>query len=242
MVWTNASKLGIVANNYLFSSTIQISKSETSFIGLHVSKIKFQQHSEHGDVIVIENCAPALDDNGTLDEICSIDTDLHAVNITGDIIAVNHDVSQTVIYNWKTDESSHLNDVGDSQHDHYLQVVFTLPTLVVRVSSITLYTSTFTRISTRSFDWIDGASATSTSILIRVQIDNPWVSVHQSYTYSSSTCFLLFLQLLSPKYRRDVEPFDAPMSSSVNESPPHGSAHTTVPWAHTGRSATTARR
>ncbi|KAK0237330.1 hypothetical protein EDD85DRAFT_1008477 [Armillaria nabsnona] len=195
MVWTNASKLGIVANNYLFSSTIQILKSETSFIRSPVSKIKFdpgQQHSEHGDVIRI--VLLHLDDNGTLDEICSIDTDLHAVNITGDIIALNHDVSQTVIYNWKTDESSHLNDVGDSQHDHYLQVVFAPPTLVVRAGSIALYTSTstFTRISIHSFDWIDGASAERD-----IDLHPHPLPDRQSLGIDASELYLLELYLLS---------------------------------------------
>ncbi|KAK0483000.1 hypothetical protein EDD18DRAFT_1200523 [Armillaria luteobubalina] len=131
-----------------------------------------------------------LDDNGTLHEIRSIDTDLRPVTLSGDVIALDDDVSQTVMYNWKTDERARLDDVGDTQHDHCLQVVFA-PTaiLVVRARSISLYDSAFTRIATHSFGWVDGASATPTSILIRSQSDNPWASELNSLELYSLSSF-----------------------------------------------------
>ncbi|PBK61064.1 hypothetical protein ARMSODRAFT_1025973 [Armillaria solidipes] len=100
--------------------------------------------------------------------------DLRPLSMTGDVMALDDDVSKTLIYNWRTAESADLDDVGDTQYDHYLQVIFTPPTiLVVRARSITLYTSTFTCISIQSFGWVDGASPTSTSIPIRSQTNNP---------------------------------------------------------------------
>ncbi|PBK61094.1 hypothetical protein ARMSODRAFT_1089932 [Armillaria solidipes] len=134
-------------------------------------------------------------DDGILHEIRSVETDLRPVNITGDVIALSDDadVSKTLIYNWKTDECAHLDDVGDNQHDHCLQVVFSPTTiLVVCARSIALYTSPAqpTSISTHSFGWVDGASATPTSILIRFQSDNPWASELNS--------FELYSLLLSP--------------------------------------------
>ncbi|PBK61063.1 hypothetical protein ARMSODRAFT_1089922 [Armillaria solidipes] len=52
-----------------------------------------------------------LDNHGILHEIRSIDTDLRPA-----IIALSDDVSKTVIYNRKTEEHTHLDDVGDNQH------------------------------------------------------------------------------------------------------------------------------
>ncbi|KAK0189350.1 hypothetical protein F5146DRAFT_981902 [Armillaria mellea] len=131
-----------------------------------------------------------LDDNGTLHDIGSIETGLRAVTLSGDVIALDDDVSRTLVYNWKTDERAHLNDVGDTQHDHCLQVVFT-PTamLVIRARSISLYDSALTRIATHSFGWVDGASATPTSILIRSQSDNPWASELNSLELYSLSSF-----------------------------------------------------
>ncbi|PBK61084.1 hypothetical protein ARMSODRAFT_1089930 [Armillaria solidipes] len=78
-----------------------------------------------------------LDDDGSLHEIRSIDTDLHPVTLSGDVIALDDNVSQTLIYNWKTDERARLDGVDDAQHDHCLQVIFTSSTvLVVRTHSI----------------------------------------------------------------------------------------------------------
>ncbi|SJL17337.1 uncharacterized protein ARMOST_20887 [Armillaria ostoyae] len=93
-----------------------------------------------------------LDDNGFLHQMCSIDTDLCPVNITGDIVALSNNISKALICNWKTD------DIADTQHDHCLE----------------LYDSIFTCIPTHSFGWVDGASTTLTSILICSQSDNPW--------------------------------------------------------------------
>ncbi|PBK86052.1 hypothetical protein ARMGADRAFT_1086815 [Armillaria gallica] len=129
-----------------------------------------------------------LDDDGTLHEIRSIDTDLRPVTLSGDVIALDDDVSQMLIYNWKTHEHAYLDDVGDTQHDHCLQVVFT-PTaiLIVRPRSITVYNAPPlpTPIAMHSFGWVDGASATPTFILIRSQSDNPWASEFELYSLSS---------------------------------------------------------
>ncbi len=97
-----------------------------------------------------------------------------------------------VIYNWKTDERAYFDDVRDIQHDHCLQVVFTpLTIIVVRARSTTLYTAlpSPTRIATHSFGWVDGASATPTSILIRSQSDNPWASELNSFELYSLSSF-----------------------------------------------------
>ncbi|PBK61053.1 hypothetical protein ARMSODRAFT_1065472 [Armillaria solidipes] len=127
-----------------------------------------------------------LDDDGTLDEIRSIDSDLCPVNITGD----RDDVSKMLIYNWKTEERAYLDDVGDSQHDNCLEVVFTPSNiLVVRARSITLYGIALTRIDTHSFGWDDSASATPISILIRSQHDNPWASKLNSLELYSLSSF-----------------------------------------------------
>ncbi|KAK0433873.1 hypothetical protein EV421DRAFT_1909780 [Armillaria borealis] len=106
-------------------------------------------------------------------------SDLRPVTINGDVIALDDGASKTLVYNWKTDKHAHLDDVGNTQHDHCLQVVFTPPIidiLVVRARSITLYAAPPrpTRVATHSFGWDDGASATPTSILIRSQNDNLW--------------------------------------------------------------------
>ncbi|SJL10796.1 uncharacterized protein ARMOST_14190 [Armillaria ostoyae] len=133
-----------------------------------------------------------LDADGSLHEIRSIDTNLRPVSITGDVIALDDDASKMLIYNWKTEERAYLHDVGNNQHDHCLQVVFTPTTiLVVRARSITLYTAPPlpTRIATHSFGWVDGASATPTSILIRSQSDNPWASELNSLELYSLASF-----------------------------------------------------
>lgn len=84
---------------------------------------------------------PHLHDNGSLHEICSIDTDVCPVNITGDVIALIDDASKMHIYNWKIDQGAYLDDTSDSEHDHYIQVVFTLTTiLVVPARYIAVYT------------------------------------------------------------------------------------------------------
>ncbi|KAG7441270.1 uncharacterized protein BT62DRAFT_974991 [Guyanagaster necrorhizus] len=115
-----------------------------------------------------------LDDAGTLHEIGSIDIDLRPVNLTGDVLALTDDTSVTLIHNWKTGEQTYL----DTPPDHCIQIVLTPPTvLVVRARSIALYAlPSSTPLSTHSFGWVDGASATTTSILIRSENDNPWAS------------------------------------------------------------------
>ncbi|SJL17336.1 uncharacterized protein ARMOST_20886 [Armillaria ostoyae] len=66
-----------------------------------------------------------LDDNGSLHEIHSFDTDLCPVSLAGNIIALDGDASKMLIYNLKTDEHAYLDDIDDPQHDHCLQVIFT---------------------------------------------------------------------------------------------------------------------
>ncbi|SJL17347.1 uncharacterized protein ARMOST_20897 [Armillaria ostoyae] len=78
-------------------------------------------------------------------------------------MALECDASKTLVYNRKTAECTYLDDVGDTQHYqiHCLPVIF-IPRalLVVCARSVTLHTSTSTRISTHSFGWSD----------------NPWAS------------------------------------------------------------------
>ncbi|PBK86041.1 hypothetical protein ARMGADRAFT_1169269 [Armillaria gallica] len=157
-------------------------------------KLNVDPESEAGVVVSLSQriVLLRLDDDGTLHKIRSVETDLRPVNITGDVIALSDDVSKTVIYNWMTDEHAYLDDVDDAQHDHCLQVVFTPPTiLVVRARSITVDTAPPhpTRIATHSFGWVDGASATPTSILIRSQSDNPWASELNSLELYSLSSF-----------------------------------------------------
>ncbi|KAK0433878.1 hypothetical protein EV421DRAFT_1718159, partial [Armillaria borealis] len=110
--------------------------------------------------------------------------------VTRDIISLSDDVSKMLIYNWKTKERAYIDDVGDSQHDNCLEVVFTPSTiLVVRARSITLYGISLTRIDTHSFGWVDGASATPISILICSQHDNPWASKLNSLELYSLSSF-----------------------------------------------------
>ncbi|KAK0433871.1 hypothetical protein EV421DRAFT_1718140, partial [Armillaria borealis] len=133
-----------------------------------------------------------LDDNGFLHEIRSVNTDLRPLSMIGNVMALGDDVSKTLIYNLRITESADLDDAGDTQYDHCLQVIFTPPTiLVVRARSITLYTSTFNCISIQSFGWFDCASPTLTSIVIRSQTDNPWASELNSllpFLLSSNSC------------------------------------------------------
>ncbi|PBK86127.1 hypothetical protein ARMGADRAFT_1066728 [Armillaria gallica] len=170
---------------------------DTSSIGSPVSEIKFQECSEWSlndaiftgvklkmeaesetSVAVSLIVLLCLDINGTPHEIHSVETDLRPlVGITGDIIALDDDASETLISNIKTEEQALLDDVGDTQHEHCLQVVFNpTTTLVVRAHSITLYTGPPlpTCIATHCYGWFDGARATPTSILIRSESENPW--------------------------------------------------------------------
>ncbi|PBK86167.1 hypothetical protein ARMGADRAFT_1169301 [Armillaria gallica] len=66
---------------------------------------------------------------------------VETLNITGDVIAFIDDGSKMLNYNWKIDQGAYLDGTSDSQHDHYIQVVFTLTTiLVVPARYITVYT------------------------------------------------------------------------------------------------------
>ncbi|SJL17344.1 uncharacterized protein ARMOST_20894 [Armillaria ostoyae] len=108
-------------------------KGETTFIGsLKCSEwllkgaiftgVKLSADPESEPSVVASSSQSVLlhlDGHGILPEIRSIDTDLRPA-----IIALSDDVSKTVIYNWKTEEHAHLDDVGDNQHDHCLQTPF----------------------------------------------------------------------------------------------------------------------
>ncbi|KAK0470226.1 uncharacterized protein EV420DRAFT_1258549 [Desarmillaria tabescens] len=140
-----------------------------------------------------------LDDDGTLHKIHMFDIDLRPVTLTGDIIALSDDFSKTLIYNWKTDERAYLDEGGDMQvtYDHCIQIIFTaLNILVIRARSINLYTTppflhgqTHSPIASYSFGWVDGASATPASILIRSESDNPWASELNSFELYSLSSF-----------------------------------------------------
>ncbi|KAG7441198.1 uncharacterized protein BT62DRAFT_553792 [Guyanagaster necrorhizus] len=105
-----------------------------------------------------------LDDTGTQQEISSIDVDLRPVNLTGDVPVLADDTSFTPIHNWKTGEQTYL----DTPLDHCISKSCSpRPLLVVRVRSITFYPfPSSTPLSSHSFHCVDGASATTTSILI----------------------------------------------------------------------------
>ncbi|KAK0482996.1 hypothetical protein EDD18DRAFT_1432794 [Armillaria luteobubalina] len=172
IVWTNAFKLDIVSNDWPFplddtdlehrtrhadrlasrwlADAPLTPKSETSFTGSPVSEIKFVPGRQHKwDTSGQRKCCE-WSPKGAIFRGVKLNTEPEseasvAVSL-GDVIALDDDVSQTLMYNWKTDENARLNDVGDTQQDHCLQVV--------RARSISL--------------------ATPISILIRSQSDNPW--------------------------------------------------------------------
>ncbi|PBK86149.1 hypothetical protein ARMGADRAFT_1035867 [Armillaria gallica] len=158
---------------------------------------------------------------------------------TSDIITLNDGPSKMLIDNWMTEERPHLNDVSNTQPGHCLQVVFTLPTiLVIRARSITLYNSMLTRITTHSFGWVDGASIT---FCIHSHSDNPWVSQPNSIELYSLSCFPLTLTNNHP----DMDFFNAPMpSSATSASRPllYGSTHATLQWSHAGKSTMAVKR
>ncbi|PBK61087.1 hypothetical protein ARMSODRAFT_1065520 [Armillaria solidipes] len=120
---------------------------------LTIWDITRQQKYFNGLRKVTENGPSAFRRQWDPTQLRVVETDLRSVNITGDVKALSDDIPKTVIYNWKTEERAHLDDVGDNQHDHCLQFVFTAPTiLVIRTAcSITPYTAPPTCIATRSF-------------------------------------------------------------------------------------------
>ncbi|KAK0433888.1 hypothetical protein EV421DRAFT_1842504 [Armillaria borealis] len=238
IVWTNAFKLNILANEYPFDTddvdlehrtrhayrlasrwladSPLIPKSETIFIGSSVYEIKFIPGHQHKWVLTLSegsssvltiwditrqqkcsewssngamltgmtiNADPEseasvavsssqiivllhLDKAGTLHELRSIDIDLRAITLTGDVMALTDHISRTVIYNWKTDDRAYLDDGGRPGHDHCDQVVLTPSTiLVVRISTISLYTrpplldgKTHTPVASHSFSRAYGVS------------------------------------------------------------------------------------
>ncbi|PBK86113.1 hypothetical protein ARMGADRAFT_1086873 [Armillaria gallica] len=155
--------------------TLQQKCSEWSPKGVILTGVKLNTDAESEASVTVSLSQGIvllhLDNHEILDEIHSIDTGLHPVTLA-------------------TDGRAHLDGVGDAQHDHCLQVVFTPPTiLIVRAHSITLYDSTFTPIARHSFGWVDGTSATPTSILVRSHSDNPWSSELNSLKLYSLSSF-----------------------------------------------------
>ncbi|SJL10799.1 uncharacterized protein ARMOST_14193 [Armillaria ostoyae] len=111
-----------------------------------------------------------LDNDGNLYEIHSINTDLHPVNLTGDLMALSDDRSKTVINNWKTGAHANLDDLSNSRPNCCFQVVFAPCTiLVVRMFSVHLYAippllgETHTPIATHSFGWVNNVSVPSST-------------------------------------------------------------------------------
>ncbi|KAK0433865.1 hypothetical protein EV421DRAFT_1993882 [Armillaria borealis] len=179
--WVLTASKGIWSILTIWDITLQQKCSEWSPEGAIFTRVQLNAdpESEAGVAVSLSEriVLPRLDDNGTLHEISFIDTDLRPVTLSGAVMALDDGISQALVYNWKTDECAYIDDVGDNQHDHCLRVVFTPPTiLVLRACSISLYTASPTCIATPSFGQVDGASAPPTSILIRSQSNNPWVS------------------------------------------------------------------
>ncbi|KAK0482990.1 hypothetical protein EDD18DRAFT_758380 [Armillaria luteobubalina] len=88
--------------------------SPTVCLMIYVSLCSLCSPGDHSGIIRI--VVLYLDDDGTLHELRSVVNDLRPVNITGDIITLNDDVSNLnpVIYDWKTDGRACLYNVSDS--------------------------------------------------------------------------------------------------------------------------------
>ncbi|SJL17369.1 uncharacterized protein ARMOST_20919 [Armillaria ostoyae] len=101
--------------------TQQQKRSEWSLKGAMFTGVEAENGSKAGSKRrgVIRIVPLRLDGTRTLHEICSVETDLRPVNIP-----LCDDVSKTVMYNRKTEEHAHLDDVGDNQHHHCLQTLF----------------------------------------------------------------------------------------------------------------------
>ncbi|KAK0443425.1 uncharacterized protein EV420DRAFT_1723987 [Desarmillaria tabescens] len=172
-----------------------------------------------------------LDNDGRLHEIRSFDIDFRPVTLTGDIVALSDNFSKTLIYNWKNNEQAYLDEGGDMQYDHCIQIVFTSPNiLVICARSINLYFNipflhgqTHSPIASHSFGWVDGTSATPTSILIRSESDNPWTSELNSFELYSLSSFLPTLTSKISSWHVWIRPHDHAMVSHWEE---HGGCET----------------
>ncbi|SJL17319.1 uncharacterized protein ARMOST_20868 [Armillaria ostoyae] len=271
IVWTNAFKLNILANEYPFDAhDVDIEhrtrhayrlasrwladspltpKSETIFIGSPSDVIRFIPGRQHKWLITLSTGSSSvltiwditrqqkcsewssngamltgmtinedpeseatvavsssqiivllhLDEAGTLHEVRSIDIDLRAVTLTGDIIAFTDDISKMVIYNWKTDERAYLDEGGGSHHDRCSEVIFTPSTiLVVHVSSISLYTrplildgQTYIPIASHSFNRAYGVSVPTPAP------NNPLSILIRSLSFSESDALCTSFKLYS---------------------------------------------
>ncbi|PBK86136.1 hypothetical protein ARMGADRAFT_1086890 [Armillaria gallica] len=194
-------------------------KIETSFIGSPVSKIKFLPGLQHKWLITISKGIWSVltiwdiarghkSSEWSPKRALLTEVKLNAepwseagvaVLLSQRIVLLRLDDDRTLheIHSVETDPRPrrHLQDgdlqlEDDPQHSYCLQVIFTPPTiLAVRARSITLYDSAFTRIATHFFGWVDGASATPTSILVRSQSNNPWASELNSLELYSLSSF-----------------------------------------------------
>ncbi|PBK61044.1 hypothetical protein ARMSODRAFT_1025955 [Armillaria solidipes] len=142
-----------------------------------------------------------LDKAGTLHQVRSIDMSLRPVTLSGDIIALDDEITKTVIYNWKTDEHAYLVDGGDLEYNNCHRVIFTPSTiLVTRESSIHLYTrppllhkQTNTPIAMHSFGWVEFISIPTPAP------NNPLSILIRSESYDLRTLIkLYFLDCFPP--------------------------------------------
>ncbi|KAK0443451.1 uncharacterized protein EV420DRAFT_1649260 [Desarmillaria tabescens] len=89
------------------------------------------------------SCSCIWTTDGGCTKIRSFDIDFRPVTLTGDIVALSDNFSKTLIYNWKNNEQAYLDEGGDMQYDHCIQIVFTSPNILVIVhapSTCTLHT------------------------------------------------------------------------------------------------------
>ncbi|KAG7439151.1 uncharacterized protein BT62DRAFT_797834 [Guyanagaster necrorhizus] len=126
-----------------------------------------------------------LHDDGHLFEVFSLDVNLFLVTLAGDFLALTNRTSETIIRNWKTGELAHL----DTPSDHCLETIITPPTiLVVCTRSISRYVlPSRMPVDQYSFEPIDGASATPTSILIRGDMSSADINCKCFQYYSISS-------------------------------------------------------
>ncbi|KAK0445651.1 uncharacterized protein EV420DRAFT_1648366 [Desarmillaria tabescens] len=151
--WTNTFRLDILSDGYPYSlNDTDLSIRVTPL--MRARRASLGAHSSDERPLTY-----------TLHETTGID--LRPVSVTGDVISLDD------IYNWKTGENNYLDDVGDMKCDHYNQVIFTMQTILLVAYSINFYTippildrKAHTSVATDSFGWVEGASATLTSISI----------------------------------------------------------------------------
>ncbi|KAG6811607.1 hypothetical protein H0H92_006622 [Tricholoma furcatifolium] len=138
----------------------------------------------------------------SLQPIFTLPSGMKPTKLHGDLLALSDEVSQTVIWNWRTRLSAVLlqpdSEAGIWHPNRSIQVVFAYKSvLVVRACSIHLFPfphlqetpSTYSPIAHHSFGWLDGISVTHSplnsrlSILLRSESDDPWSSGLHSLDY-----------------------------------------------------------